>query len=141
MEDASIRAANEATSAELYASIAIAGRSVAEIIAVIAAKARVAEGKAKAAEETAVVATTLEEGKAAKEAIAEAARELNEVAREAGSKQIFETTMAKGLKRQHVDNILDNIWYGSDYEDESGNYYHYSDDDDEEEEEEEEDKD
>ena len=43
MEDASIRAVNEATSAELYASIAVAGRSVAEIIAVTAAKARVAK--------------------------------------------------------------------------------------------------
>lgn len=44
--------------AEWYATIAVAGRSVAEIIAVTAAKARVAEGKAKAAEEIAVVATT-----------------------------------------------------------------------------------
>nr|XP_022308340.1 uncharacterized protein LOC111114343 [Crassostrea virginica] len=136
LEKSSIMATNEATSAqtkakeirstkkdqnmaEWYATIAVAGRSVAEIIAVTAAKARVAEGKAKTAEETAVVATTLEEGKTAKEAIAEAARELNEVAREAGSKQIFETTMAKGLKRQHVDNILENIWYGSDNDDES----------------------
>ena len=137
MEKSSIMAKNEATSAqteakeirstkkdrnmaELYAK-AEAGRSVAEIIAVTAATARAAEEKAKAAEETAVVATTLEEGKAAKEAIAEAARELNEVAREAGPKQIFETTMAKGLKRQHVDNVLENIWYGSDYDEESGN--------------------